>query len=482
MLAEPDHSTSLFMRQNRLLLATGLTVTTLVMIIVSIVTYRTLLRAEASSQAVVHTERVLQAVENILEGTLAAETAIQSYEVSGDEASAQLVTRAARSLPAAVDAVATLTVNNAAQQRRISALRRHVTDSTNAIQRIIARRRLGDEISRHDDDSQRTTMGALRATLREMRFDEEHLLEARVAADEQVTRTIRSAVLMVLGAATGLLGCVFIVLFRDVSKREQLSAALQRANEDLEARVEARTMELRHALDAELVARREAQNANRLKDEFLMTVSHELRTPLTALFGWARMLASGQIREGQQRRAIEAIERNASAQSQLVNDLLDVSRAISGKLRLDVRSVDLSAVVAAAIDSVQPAAEGKGIRLQTILDPNAGPIVGDPDRLQQVAWNLLSNAVKFTPKGGRVQVRLERVNSHIELIVSDSGPGITPEFLPHVFERFRQAETGRCGNTPGWDWALQLCVISWSCTAGTCWPKAMDLVRAPHFA
>lgn len=179
-----------------------------------------------------------------------------------------------------------------------------------------------------------------------------------------------------------------------------------------------------------------------MKDEFLMTVSHELRTPLTAIYGWARMLVTGQIREDQKRRAIETIERNAQAQTQLVNDLLDVSRAISGKVRLDVRAMDLSHVILAAIDSMQPAADAKGIRLQAMLDPKAGTISGDRDRMQQVVWNLLSNAIKFTPKGGKVQVTLERRDPHVDVVVSDTGCGIEPKFLPHVFDRFRQADAG----------------------------------------
>ena len=185
---------------------------------------------------------------------------------------------------------------------------------------------------------------------------------------------------------------------------------------------------------------REAQEANRLKDEFLATLSHELRTPLTAILGWSRMLQTTDFNEGAARRALETIERNARTQTQLIDDLLDVSRIITGKLRLDVRAVDLPAVVTAAADTLRPAADAKGISLQLLLDPSAGPISGDPDRLQQVVWNLVSNAIKFTPKGGRVRVRLERAGSHAEIIVADTGAGIAPEFLPHVFDRFRQAD------------------------------------------
>jgi signal transduction histidine kinase/CheY-like chemotaxis protein len=194
------------------------------------------------------------------------------------------------------------------------------------------------------------------------------------------------------------------------------------------------------ALDAERAARAEAEAANRAKDEFLATVSHELRTPLNAVYGWARMLQAGQVR-GDLSQAFDVIVRNADAQVQLIDDLLDVSRVITGKLRLDVRSVDLQEVVERALDAIRLAAAAKDIRLQSVLDPRAGPVTGDPARLQQIVWNLLANAVKFTPKGGRVQVHLQRVNSHIEIIVSDTGQGIPAAVLPFVFDRFRQADS-----------------------------------------
>ncbi|MBD2102679.1 PAS domain S-box protein [Leptolyngbya sp. FACHB-261] len=203
-------------------------------------------------------------------------------------------------------------------------------------------------------------------------------------------------------------------------------------------------LDLTESKKVEVLLRQQAEElsrANRLKDEFLATVSHELRTPLNAMLGWATMLRSKQLDQDTMNRALETIERNARAQNQLINDLLDVSRIITGKLRLDVRPVVLVTVLETAIDSIRPAAKAKNIRIQSLLDPAAGPISGDPDRLQQVFWNLLSNAVKFTPKGGRVQVRLERINSHVEVTVSDTGQGITPEFLPYVFERLQQADS-----------------------------------------
>jgi PAS domain S-box-containing protein len=182
------------------------------------------------------------------------------------------------------------------------------------------------------------------------------------------------------------------------------------------------------------------QQSSRLKDEFLASLSHELRTPLNAVLGYARMLRTGMLSGEKREKAIETIERNATSLAQIVEDVLDISRIISGKIRLNVQSVDFPQIVQNAIDGVTPAADAKGVRLEAVLDPQASPVSGDPERLQQVFWNLLSNAVKFTGRGGKVQIRLARINSHIEVSVADTGIGISPEFLPHVFERFRQAD------------------------------------------
>jgi signal transduction histidine kinase/ActR/RegA family two-component response regulator len=188
-------------------------------------------------------------------------------------------------------------------------------------------------------------------------------------------------------------------------------------------------------------ARKQAEAANRMKDEFLATVSHELRTPLTAILGWANMLRTGELDSSQTKLAVETIERNARLQDQLVNDLLDLARITTGKLRLNVSPIDPISPLEAAVEALRPAAEAKGIRIQKIIDTSVGAISGDPERLQQVVWNLLSNAIKFTPKNGRIQVRLERINSHLEIIVSDTGIGIKQEFLPFVFDRLRQGDS-----------------------------------------
>jgi signal transduction histidine kinase/CheY-like chemotaxis protein len=226
------------------------------------------------------------------------------------------------------------------------------------------------------------------------------------------------------------------------ASQEQLLAAereltsrrvLQRNTEQAQGRE-------RQALDSAQHGQAEAERLGRIKDEFLVNLSHELRTPLNAILGWAQILKPGEATDADLVEGLEVITRNARIQAKLIDDLLDMSRVMSGKMRLDVQRVDLPAVIDAAIESVQPAAQAKGLTLQKVVDPIAGPVTGDPNRLQQVIWNLLSNAIKFTPRGGKVQIVVERSNSHVELSVSDTGKGIAAEYLPHVFERFSQAD------------------------------------------
>jgi signal transduction histidine kinase len=194
-------------------------------------------------------------------------------------------------------------------------------------------------------------------------------------------------------------------------------------------------------LASEQAARAEAETANRMKDEFLATLSHELRTPLNAMLGWTQLLRSRKFDEITTARALETIDRNTRSLAQLIKDVLDVSRIIRGTLRLNTQPVELIPVVEAAVDTVSPAADAKEIRIECIFDPGAGIVMGDANRIQQIVWNLLSNAVKFTPNQGIVTVQLKRIDSQIQIWVSDTGGGIAPEFLPYVFERFRQANS-----------------------------------------
>jgi PAS domain S-box-containing protein len=221
------------------------------------------------------------------------------------------------------------------------------------------------------------------------------------------------------------------VNFRDITERKEL-----------EARREA-------LLESEQLARAQAEQIGRLKDEFLATVSHELRTPLNSILGWAQILRKQKTVPPEFKKGLDVIERNSRAQAQIIEDLLDMSRIISGKVRLDFNKINLNSVIQAAIESFLPTLQAKNIQLQTVLDALSGSIIGDSNRLQQVVWNLLSNAIKFTPEGGKIQVSLSLVDSHVELTVSDTGIGIKPDFLPYVFDRFRQADASITRNAGG---------------------------------
>ncbi|WP_242345156.1 hybrid sensor histidine kinase/response regulator [Anaeromyxobacter terrae] len=222
---------------------------------------------------------------------------------------------------------------------------------------------------------------------------------------------------------------------------DALRAAAEAARRELAAERERARVERERLGAAERSARGEAERSDRAKDEFVATVSHELRTPLNAVLGWARLLRLGKLDATASARGIETIERSAQAQAQIVDDLLDVSRIVRGQLRLDVRPVELVPVIEAALDAVRPAAAARSISIAAVLVPRAGPVSGDPGRLQQVVWNLLSNAIKFTPPGGRVEIRLARAEGEVAISVRDTGAGIDPTFLPHLFERFRQADS-----------------------------------------
>jgi PAS domain S-box-containing protein len=228
----------------------------------------------------------------------------------------------------------------------------------------------------------------------------------------------------------------FAKVTRDMTTRKEAEETRRALLEQREARVAAEEQK-RHAE----ASYRAAQEANRAKDEFLMTLSHELRTPMTAILGWSRMLPSMNRNDPAFTEAIAAIARSAKLQAELIDDVLDVSRIVSGKLRLNVDTIDVVPVLHAALDAVRPSTDAKQITLATAFSPQIGTTTADATRLQQIIWNLLSNAVKFTPKGGRIELGARRTASQLEISVTDNGEGIDPEFLPHVFEAFRQAET-----------------------------------------
>jgi signal transduction histidine kinase len=271
------------------------------------------------------------------------------------------------------------------------------------------------------------------------------------------------------------------VLFRQIDAKAAAERAL-----DLVKQSEADTLKevnerLATALAGEQRARRETEEASRLKDEFLMTVSHELRTPLTAIAGCAPMLEGGILDDRQKANAIGTIARNARMQTRLVEDLLDMSRIIGGKLRLDVRAIDVDEVIHQAIASLQPASDAKQVTLDAVVDRDAIRIVADADRLQQILWNLLSNAIKLTPRGGRVNVCLEPADGAVDIVVRDTGAGIAPDFLPHVFERFRQADGGARRRHGGLGLGLAIVRHLVELHGGTVWAESEGEGRGATF-
>jgi PAS domain S-box-containing protein len=289
----------------------------------------------------------------------------------------------------------------------------------------------------HPDDRQHAKVAVENALANHSDYDIEYRVERADNTEVWVSSKGRG-IYADDGTTVGMLG-----FLHDISIRKRNEETLQQQAEallTLNQTAQTARSEAEQAAAQNERLYKQAEESSRLKEEFLATISHELRTPLSAILGWTRMLRMGQLSPENAAKALDTIERNARAQAQLVDDLLDVSRFITGKLRMDVRPADPNSFIDAAVEAVKPAAEAKGVRVQKVVDTGAVSIPGDPVRLQQVIWNLLSNAIKFTPRGGRVQIYSQRVNSHLEIVVSDSGQGISPDFLPHVFDRFRQAD------------------------------------------
>jgi len=389
-----------------------------------LLTYRSIRQSEMSNAWVDHTQRALSTLAS-LEGATG-----DLIFASGQEA----ISRASSIALDRLNDLAVVTADNAQQQARLKNLRLE-------IESLVRTRNGGDGEAENRDEA--TVPQSLSRLMREVRTEELNLLTSRVRTNNEVSQGMRRLLMLVATGSGTLLVWVFGLVIHDERTRHQVEVNLRRANEELDARVAARTTALHDSLDRERALRQEAETSSRLKDEFLMTVSHELRTPLNALLGWADMLRLGIVSERRQQRAVEAIYENAKLQKQLIADLLDTARILTGKLQLETAIVDLGQIVADATNVIAPAAHAKGLQLDVDVDPEIGAFVGDPSRLQQVVWNLVSNAVKFT-NHGTVSVQLTRGGSDrdVQIVVADTGQGIGQAFLPHVFDRFRQEQTG----------------------------------------
>lgn len=385
------------------------------------------------------------------------QTGMTGFVVNGNETYLDPYIRAKTEIKEKLASLRTLMADDPTELAGLDGLEKLINQRIDAAAAIIAiRRREGHELavlelgSRDEID----LMENIRTTIDQLKNREANLLEQHEQElDASRNRTI---VILILGTVAGLVSLAFanVVLISETRKRRTAEDALREANRGLEKRIAERTEELKNAnevlqqnsIEREILllneqsARKEAEIANRLRDEFMATVSHELRTPLNSILGWARLLKDGHLDNEQGKKAIETIVRNSETQNRLIEDLLDVARIISGKLELEHDDLNVGELLAGATGTLEPAATAKQIHIDVNISPevNRSHVSGDRDRLRQVFWNLFANAVKFTPNGGNIKVDAEVKDGTVEVAVADTGAGISEEFLPYVFERFRQ--------------------------------------------
>ena len=446
-------------------------IATLLLIIVVFFAFRSMNSLEEALKWENQTERVLLQLDETVILALDAESGGRGFLITADESFAVPYRQDRQKINETLNELRRLTADNPNQTEKLSRLSGLIDERLNLLGEAIQTRRTQNAESVRDKVIRgRDLMGETRLLINEMKDAETNLLATRKAdLDQSVKNTY---LMLYLSGFAGILslGLANLAIFREVRRRRGAEDQLRGANKELEARVEKRTRQLsekndeltgeierrkaseddrEELLKREQAARKEAEIANRLRDEFLATVSHELRAPLNSILGWGRLLEKGNLDETMRQKALNTIIRSAEAQNHLIEDLLDVSRIISGKLRLEVLNVKPVYFVESALETVRPAAEAKDITLELIETSPVSHIPGDPNRLQQVIWNLLSNAIKFTTNGGRVTVEIERAEGFVEIKIKDTGVGIKQEFLPHVFDRFRQADASSIRNFGG---------------------------------
>lgn len=405
------------------------------------------------------TQEVLIKLDDTLMSAIDVETSGRGYIISGTDNFLTPFTVGKQNALKSLEDLKKLTADNKTQAESLVQLTNQVNEKIAKTESYIEIRRTEgllnsiNEVTKGEGDA---LMNNIRLTVEKMKNEELRLLKFR---EDNLQNTLNNNFwMMIVSSFAGIaaLGIAnFAVLF-EIKKRRLAETELVEANQELEKRVEERTDEIKKAglqlleradenerlLQNEQTARREAEIANRLRDEFMAAISHELRTPLNAILGWARIMKTGKITEQNYSKAIDTIVKNAETQNRLIEDLMDVSRIISGKLILEIEEVKAEELVLASIETVKPSADAKSIDIDFKFDETAEKksISGDPNRLKQIVWNLLTNAVKFTPKGGKIDVKLAQADNQIIVEVRDNGVGISQDFLPYVFERFRQDE------------------------------------------
>jgi signal transduction histidine kinase len=411
----------------------------------AILAYWTTWRLFDQGRWVAHTQRIRATLTGLLSALEDGETGERGFVITGDETFLDPYLAAQRDVPEQLRELRDLVGDNPDQARRVTEMQPHIEAQLSELRDAIeVRQRQGFEAAQAlvREGRGKREMDAARIAIASMQASEDTFLETQERAARHTSWTAAATFAIAAVLAATLMSLLYATLRRHLREREHLLTlehALRVTAEEAVAQQQRVEGESERLLVEAQQARAEAEVASRAKDTFLAIVSHELRTPLSPILAWTALLERGTLDAEQTHKALDTILRCARAQAQLIGDLLDVSRIIAGKMRLDVRPVELRAVIEAAVDVVRPAADAKHVRLQLVLDTEIAPIAGDPDRLQQVVGNLLTNAVKFTPKNGLVSL-VARVNSHVEIAVSDTGQGIDPTFLPHVFNRFQQAD------------------------------------------
>ncbi|MEP6903527.1 MAG: CHASE3 domain-containing protein [Actinomycetota bacterium] len=404
-----------------------------------------------------HTQDVLIKLDDTLISAINIETGGRGFVISGTDKFLEPFNSGKQNALKSIEDLKYLTADNQVQTENLVQLEKLLNDKIAITEFYIESRRTDGLLGGVNEASKGegfVIMNNIRLTVEKMKNEEDRLLKFR---SESLQTTLNTNFwLMLLSSCAGIAALTaanFVVLF-EIKKRRLAETDLVQANQSLEKRVDERTGELKQVnlelleyagvkerlLRNEQTARREAETANRLRDEFMAAISHELRTPLNSILGWARIIKSGKTDENTHAKAIDTIVKNAETQNRLIEDLMDVSRLISGKIILEIEEVSAEELVAASIATVKPSADAKSISLTLNVYENVKGkcISGDPNRLKQIVWNLLTNAIKFTPEGGKIEVGLTEENNQILVKVSDNGAGISREFLPFVFERFRQ--------------------------------------------